>query len=150
MFTLVGLLEFFYKEAPVGMRSLATSFTWISVSLGYFLSSVLVDIVNSVTKRVSPSKKGWINGLLLDNNNLNLFYWLLAVLSLINFAVYLLSAIKYKYKKEDDELLRQKWRQQLQVLPWSVQVKMSYQRVQFKKTLQWVKQPLNQMRMLKM
>ncbi|KAL7582482.1 hypothetical protein Lser_V15G44845 [Lactuca serriola] len=106
MFTLVGLLEFFYKEAPVGMRSLATSFTWISVSLGYFLSSVLVDIVNSVTKRVSPSKKGWINGLILDNNNLNLFYWLLAVLSLINFAVYLLSAVKYKYKKEDDELLK--------------------------------------------
>ncbi|KAI3752422.1 hypothetical protein L2E82_24454 [Cichorium intybus] len=106
MFTLVGLLEFFYKEAPVGMRSLATSFTWISVSLGYFLSSVLVDIVNSVTKRVSPSKKGWINGMLLDDNNLNLFYWLLAVLSLINVAVYLLSAIKYKYKKEDDELLK--------------------------------------------
>ncbi|KAJ0078896.1 hypothetical protein Patl1_24642 [Pistacia atlantica] len=27
MFTLVGLLEFFYKEAPIGMRSLATAFT---------------------------------------------------------------------------------------------------------------------------
>ncbi|XP_024965961.1 protein NRT1/ PTR FAMILY 4.5-like [Cynara cardunculus var. scolymus] len=106
MFSLVGLLEFFYKEAPVGMRSLATSFTWISMSLGYFLSSVLVDIVNSVTKRVSPSQKGWINGIMLDNNNLNLFYWLLAVLSLINFAIYLLSASLYKYKKEDDGLLK--------------------------------------------
>ncbi|KAI3770598.1 hypothetical protein L6452_01738 [Arctium lappa] len=106
MFSLVGLLEFFYKEAPVGMRSLATSFTWISMSLGYFLSSVLVDIVNSVTKRVSPSQKGWINGLLLDDNNLNLFYWFLAVLSLINFAIYLLSASLYKYKKEDDGLLK--------------------------------------------
>ncbi|XP_023748170.1 protein NRT1/ PTR FAMILY 4.5 [Lactuca sativa] len=106
MFSFVGLLEFFYKEAPVGMRSLATSFTWISMSLGYFLSTVLVNIVNSVTKRVSPSKRGWIHGIILDNNNLNLFYWLLAVLSLINFAIYLLSAIKYKYKKEDDELLK--------------------------------------------
>ncbi|KAI3988235.1 hypothetical protein MKX01_012024 [Papaver californicum] len=28
MFTLVGLLEFFYKEAPSHMRSLSTSFTW--------------------------------------------------------------------------------------------------------------------------
>lgn len=103
MFSLVGLLEFFYKEAPVGMRSLATSFTWISMSLGYFLSSVLVDIVNAVTKRVSPSRKGWINGIYLDNNNLNLFYWFLAILSLINFAIYLLSASMYKYKKEDDD-----------------------------------------------
>ncbi|KAI7753113.1 hypothetical protein M8C21_004980 [Ambrosia artemisiifolia] len=105
MFSLVGLLEFFYKEAPIGMRSLATSFAWISMSLGYFLSTVLVDSVNSVTRRVSPSKKGWITGLLLDDNNLNLFYWFLAVLSLINFAIYLLSASMYQYKKEDDGLL---------------------------------------------
>ncbi|KAI7755585.1 hypothetical protein M8C21_015386 [Ambrosia artemisiifolia] len=105
MFSLVGLLEFFYKEAPIGMRSLATSFAWISMSLGYFLSSVLVDSVNSVTRRVSPSKKGWITGLLLDDNNLNLFYWFLAVLSLINFAIYLLLASMYQYKKEDDGLL---------------------------------------------
>uniref|UniRef100_A0A7N0RAZ4 Uncharacterized protein n=1 Tax=Kalanchoe fedtschenkoi TaxID=63787 RepID=A0A7N0RAZ4_KALFE len=40
MFTLVGLLEFFYREAPAGMRSLSTSFTWISLSMGYFLSSI--------------------------------------------------------------------------------------------------------------
>lgn len=29
MFTLVGLLEFFYNEAPAGMRSLSTSLTWL-------------------------------------------------------------------------------------------------------------------------
>lgn len=106
MFSLVGLLEFFYKEAPVGMRSLSTSFTWISVSLGYFFSSVLVNVVNSITKRVSPSKTGWVDGKILDNVNLDLFYWLLAVLSLINFAIYLLSASLYKYKTVDDGLLK--------------------------------------------
>ncbi|XP_071694746.1 protein NRT1/ PTR FAMILY 4.6-like [Rutidosis leptorrhynchoides] len=103
MFSLVGLLEFFYKEAPVGMRSLSTSFTWISMAIGYFLSSVLVDIVNSVTR--THTKKGWVDGMILDDINLNLFYYLLAVLSLINFAVYLLSASLYKYKKEEDGLL---------------------------------------------
>jgi len=51
MFTLVGLLEFFYKEAPAGMRSLSTSLTWLSLSLGYYLSTVLVDVINGVTKR---------------------------------------------------------------------------------------------------
>ncbi|CAN4108311.1 unnamed protein product [Withania somnifera] len=99
MFTLVGLLEFFYKEAPIGMRSLSTSFTWISVSLGYFLSSVLVDIINSVTKRRAPSKKGWLVGLDLDQNNLHLFYWFLAILSGLNFLNYLYWASWYKYKK---------------------------------------------------
>jgi peptide/histidine transporter 3/4 len=51
MFTLVGLLEVFYKEAPAGMRSLSTSLTWLSLSLGYYLSTVLVDVINGVTKR---------------------------------------------------------------------------------------------------
>ncbi|KAJ1425567.1 Proton-dependent oligopeptide transporter family [Sesbania bispinosa] len=63
MFTLVGLLEFFYREAPATMKSLSTSFTWLSMSLGYFLSTVFVNVINSVTKRITPSKQGWLHGL---------------------------------------------------------------------------------------
>ncbi|PPD75364.1 hypothetical protein GOBAR_DD27703 [Gossypium barbadense] len=92
MFTIVGLMEFFYKEAPSGMKSLATSFAWLSLSFGYFLSSAFVDIMNAVTKKIAPSKKGWIEGDNLDESNLNLFYWFLAVLSTLNFVVYLLCA----------------------------------------------------------
>ncbi|KAL0364904.1 UNVERIFIED_CONTAM: protein NRT1/ PTR FAMILY 4.6 [Sesamum angustifolium] len=103
MFTLVGLLEFFYKEAPVGMKSLSTSFTWISLSFGYFLSSVLVDAINSVTKSITPSKQGWLHGQDLDRNNLNLFYWFLAILSALNFFHYLFWAVWYKYKKDGSD-----------------------------------------------
>ncbi|KAL3814597.1 hypothetical protein ACJIZ3_015865 [Penstemon smallii] len=102
MFTFVGLLEFFYKEAPAGMKSLSTSFTWISLSFGYFLSSVFVDAINGVTKSIAPSKKGWLYGEDLDRNNLNLFYWFLAILSVLNFFNYLYWAMWYKYKNEDD------------------------------------------------
>ncbi|KAI3445495.1 hypothetical protein Pfo_002160 [Paulownia fortunei] len=105
MFTLVGLLEFFYKEAPAGMKSLSTSFTWISLSFGYFLSSVLVDAINSVTKRIAPSKQGWLHGQDLDKNNLNLFYWFLAILSGLNFFHYLYWAMWYKYKNEGDNVV---------------------------------------------
>ncbi|KAI4301642.1 hypothetical protein L6164_034900 [Bauhinia variegata] len=101
MFTLIGLLEFFYREAPTTMKSLSTSFTWLSLSLGYFLSSVFVDIINAVTKRVTPSKKGWLHGFSLDDNNLNLFYWFLAILSLLNFFNYLYWANWYKYKSQE-------------------------------------------------
>lgn len=103
MFTMVGLLEFFYKEAPSGMKSLSTSFTWISLSLGYFLSSVLVEAVNSITKRVTHSKQPWMHGLDLDTNKLDLFYWLLAILSVLNFFHYLCWAVWYKYKNQGDE-----------------------------------------------
>ncbi|KAK9022068.1 hypothetical protein V6N11_002363 [Hibiscus sabdariffa] len=102
MFTIVGLMEFFYKEAPSRMKSLSTSFAWLSLSFGYFLSSAFVDIINAVTKKIAPSKKGWVEGE-LDDNNLNLFYWFLAVLSALNFIVYLLCASWYKYKEDTTE-----------------------------------------------
>lgn len=105
MFTLVGLLEFFYKEAPEGMKSLSTSFTWISLSFGYFLSSVFVESINGVTKHIAPSKHGWLQGQDLDRNNLNLFYWFLAILSGINFFNYLYWALWYKYKNDDDAVV---------------------------------------------
>ncbi|GMI92323.1 NRT1/ PTR family 4.5 [Hibiscus trionum] len=103
MFTIVGLMEFFYKEAPSRMKSLSTSFAWLSLSFGYFLSSAFVDIINAVTKKITPGKKGWVEGDNLDANNLNLFYWFLAVLSALNFIVYLLCASWYKYKEDTTE-----------------------------------------------
>ncbi|CAA3027383.1 protein NRT1/ PTR FAMILY 4.6-like [Olea europaea var. sylvestris] len=101
MLTLVGLLEFFYKEAPSGMRSLSTSFTWISLSFGSYLSIIFVETINAVTESITPSKQGWLEGQILDQKNLNLFYWFLAILSVLNFFNYLYWATWYKYKKED-------------------------------------------------
>ncbi|CAJ2631797.1 unnamed protein product [Trifolium pratense] len=103
MFTLVGLLEFFYRESPSSMKSLSTSFTWLSMSIGYFLSTVFVNLINVVTKRITPSKQGWLHGFDLNQSNLNLFYWFLAILSCLNFFNYLYWASRYKYKSEDQD-----------------------------------------------
>ncbi|XP_061370996.1 protein NRT1/ PTR FAMILY 4.5-like [Gastrolobium bilobum] len=101
MFTAVGLLEFFYREAPATMKSLSTSFTWLSMSLGYFMSTVFVNVINTVTKRITPSKQGWLHGFDLNQNNLNLFFWFLAILSCLNFFNFLYWASWYKYKTKD-------------------------------------------------
>ncbi|KAK1277107.1 putative peptide/nitrate transporter [Acorus gramineus] len=103
MFTLVGLMEFFYSEAPSGMRSLSTSFSYLSLSFGYFLNSVLVKVINLVTERVAPSRQGWLFGTDFNKNNLDLFYWFLAILSCINFGNYVYWAKWYKYKEEEEE-----------------------------------------------
>ncbi|WOL16711.1 protein NRT1/ PTR FAMILY 4.5-like [Canna indica] len=100
MFTLVGLMEFFYSEAPAGMRSLSTSFSYLSLSLGYFSSSIFVHAINAITERLTPSRQGWIHGIDLNQNNLDLFYWFLAILSCKNFGVYLLCAKLYKYRRD--------------------------------------------------
>ncbi|KAJ6935796.1 nitrate transporter 1:2 [Populus alba x Populus x berolinensis] len=59
MFTYVGLLEFFYSEAPKGLKSISTCFLWSSMALGYFLSTILVKIVNGVAKG-STKSGGWL------------------------------------------------------------------------------------------
>ncbi|KAL2507082.1 Protein NRT1/PTR FAMILY 4.6 [Forsythia ovata] len=100
MFAMVGLMEFFYKEAPSGMRSLSTSFALLSLSFGYFLSTAFVNIINAVTEKVTPSKRGWLQAPDLEHNKLYLFYWFLAILSCLNFANYLFWASWYKYRSD--------------------------------------------------
>ena len=92
MFTLVGLLEFFYAESSLGMKSLSTAIAWCSVAFGYFTSTIVVEVVNRVSG-------GWLASNNLNRDKLNYFYWLLAGLSVVNFGVYLVCASWYRYKK---------------------------------------------------
>ncbi|XP_047322800.1 protein NRT1/ PTR FAMILY 4.6-like [Impatiens glandulifera] len=103
MFTMVGLMEFFYKEAPAGMKSLSTSFAPLSLAFGAFLSSVVVDLFNWVTGRISGNGKGWLYGKDLNHNRLDVFFWFLAILSSLNFANYLFWAKWYKYRESQQD-----------------------------------------------
>ncbi|XP_019462392.1 PREDICTED: protein NRT1/ PTR FAMILY 4.6 isoform X3 [Lupinus angustifolius] len=96
LFTLAGLLEFFFSEAPIRMRSLATSLSWASLAMGYYLSSVIVSIVNTATS--SSNHRPWLSGANINHYHLERFYWLMCVLSGLNFLHYLFWAIKYKYR----------------------------------------------------
>ncbi|KQK17878.1 protein NRT1/ PTR FAMILY 4.6 isoform X2 [Brachypodium distachyon] len=98
LFTLAGLLEFFFSEAPPRMRSLATSLSWASLALGYYMSSVLVAVVNSATGR--GGHQPWLEGAKdnLNRYHLERFYWLMCVLSALNYVFFLVLAIRYKYR----------------------------------------------------
>ena len=96
LFTLAGLLEFFFTEAPTSMRSLATSLSWASLAMGYYLSTVIVSIVNSATSR--SDHKPWLSGSNINHYHLERFYWLMCVLSGLNFLHYLFWASRYKYR----------------------------------------------------
>uniref|UniRef100_A0A0E0ME42 Major facilitator superfamily (MFS) profile domain-containing protein n=1 Tax=Oryza punctata TaxID=4537 RepID=A0A0E0ME42_ORYPU len=86
MFTAVGLIEFFYKQSLSGMQAFLTSMTYCSYSFGFYLSSVLVSLVNKIT---SGNGGGWLSDNDLNKDRLDLFYWLLSTLSLLNFFNYL-------------------------------------------------------------
>ncbi|KAJ0088080.1 hypothetical protein Patl1_31699 [Pistacia atlantica] len=96
VFTFIGQLEFFYDQAPDAMRSLCSALSLTTVALGNYLSTLLVTVVTKVTTR--HGKLGWIPDN-LNRGHLDHFYWLLAILSLINFLVYLWISKWYTYKK---------------------------------------------------
>lgn len=96
VFTLIGQLEFFYEQAPDAMRSLCSALQLTTVALGNYLSTLLVTIVTRISTR--NGKLGWIP----DNLNygrVDYFFYLLAVLSVLNLAVFLFVAKWYTYKR---------------------------------------------------
>ncbi|KAG8476591.1 hypothetical protein CXB51_033445 [Gossypium anomalum] len=92
-FTYIGQLNFFLRECPKGMKTMSTGLFLSTLSLGFFVSSVLVTIVHKVTGTKHP----WLPDN-LNQGRLYDFYWLLAILSCLNLVIYLVFARWYVYK----------------------------------------------------
>lgn len=108
-FVYIGQLDFFLRECPKGMKTMSTGLFLSTLSLGFFVSSVLVTIVHKVTGE--SGSRAWLPDD-LNKGKLYDFYWLLAVLSVVNFAAFLVSAKGYVYKEtrmgmEDGEVLKE-------------------------------------------
>ncbi|XP_057810866.1 protein NRT1/ PTR FAMILY 6.3-like [Salvia miltiorrhiza] len=94
-FTYMGQLDFFLRECPKGMKTMSTGLFLSTLSLGFFVSSILVTLVHKLTAHTKP----W----LADNLNqgrLYNFYWLLTILSLFNLIVFLVCSRWYVYKEK--------------------------------------------------
>ncbi|KAK4727458.1 hypothetical protein R3W88_032375 [Solanum pinnatisectum] len=92
-FAYVGQLEFFIREAPEGMKSMSTGLFLSTLSMGFFMSSLLVSIVHKVTNG------SWLKNN-LNNGKLDYFYWMLAVLGVLNYFVFLVFSTRHQYKTQ--------------------------------------------------
>ncbi|KAK9122660.1 hypothetical protein Sjap_012262 [Stephania japonica] len=105
VFMYVGQLEFFHHQAPDGLKSFGSSLCMASISLGNYVSSLLVNMVMRITTK--GNSPGWIPGN-LNLGHMERFYFLIAGLTAVDFIVYLICAKWYKcidlHGKEDDEL----------------------------------------------
>ncbi|KAM5580560.1 hypothetical protein ABKV19_010017 [Rosa sericea] len=90
-FVYVGQLEFFIREAPERMKSMSTGLFLSTISMGFYVSSLLVTVVDKVTH------KSWLRSD-LNNARLDNFYLLLAALGTVNFLVFLAFAMRHQYK----------------------------------------------------
>lgn len=97
-FVEVAKIEFFYDQAPEGMKSLGTSYFTTSLGVGNFLSSFLLKTVSDITRK---NGQGWI----LDNLNishLDYYYAFLSGLSFLNLLFYVLVSKSFVYKFDVD------------------------------------------------
>lgn len=93
-FTLVGLQEYFYDQVPDSMRSLGIAFYLSVIGAASFLSSMLITVVDHITKK---SGKSWF-GKDLNSSRLDKFYWLLAAIATVNLFLFVFVARRYSYK----------------------------------------------------
>lgn len=94
--------EFFYDQAPENMKSLGSSYFMTSLGIGNFLSSFILSKVSEITK---IQGKGWILNN-LNASHLDYFYALLAVMSAVNFFLFLLISKFYVYKAEVSDSIK--------------------------------------------
>ncbi|XP_008785171.1 protein NRT1/ PTR FAMILY 5.2-like [Phoenix dactylifera] len=96
-FLAVATIEFFYDQAPEGMKSLGTSYSMTSLGAGNFLSSFFLSTVSHITEKHGHT--GWI----LNNLNasrLDYYYAFFATLNFLNFIFFLLVCRFYVYRAE--------------------------------------------------
>ncbi|XP_066362911.1 protein NRT1/ PTR FAMILY 5.1 [Miscanthus floridulus] len=103
VFNSVGILEFFYDQSPDGMRSLGTTFFTSGLGVGNFLNSLLVTLIDRATKGRGSAGKSWI-GDNLNDSHLDYYYVFLLLLSVLNMALFVWVAMRYKYKRESLEI----------------------------------------------
>ncbi|KAJ6706002.1 hypothetical protein OIU79_010625 [Salix purpurea] len=93
VFMYVGQLEFFNAQTPDGLKSFGSALCMTSISLGNYVSSLLVTMVMKIS--TEDHMPGWIPGN-LNRGHLDWFYFLLAALTAIDLSVYVACARWYR------------------------------------------------------
>ncbi|XWS54108.1 hypothetical protein CRYUN_Cryun10bG0060000 [Craigia yunnanensis] len=99
LFSIVGLLEFLYEEAPDAMKSIGSAYAALAGGLGCFVASIINSIIKSVTRNPENRQQSWLSQN-INSGKFDYFFWLLTVLCVINFCIFLYSANRYEYRTE--------------------------------------------------
>ncbi|KAG8388660.1 hypothetical protein BUALT_Bualt02G0148400 [Buddleja alternifolia] len=92
-FTVIGQIEFFYKQFPENMRSFGGSFLFCGFAVASYLNSLLISIVHKISNWLAED---------LNKGRLDYFYYLVAGLEVVNLGYFLVCAKRYRYKRSED------------------------------------------------
>uniref|UniRef100_A0A0D3GN77 Uncharacterized protein n=1 Tax=Oryza barthii TaxID=65489 RepID=A0A0D3GN77_9ORYZ len=102
-FNQVSQTEFYYREFPESMRSVAGSVLFSGLALSSYLSGVLVAAVERATRGAGAGDDGGWLAEDLNKGRLDWFYLLIAAIGAANFLAFVACAKWYRYKGSDDD-----------------------------------------------
>lgn len=98
-FNIIGLIEFFNRQFPEHMRSIANALFSCSFALANYVSSILVSSVHHATR--THSHPDWLTND-INAGRLDYFYYLLAGIGVLNLVYFLYVSQGYQYKGSVD------------------------------------------------
>ncbi|KAM3294869.1 hypothetical protein ACQJBY_037636 [Aegilops geniculata] len=93
VFAGIGMVEFFYDEAPYTMKSLCAAFSQLAVASAAYFNALVFSVVAVATKHGGAS--GWIPDN-LNEGHLDYFFWMMAALSLLNLAQFVHYSMRHR------------------------------------------------------
>lgn len=94
-FNVIGQIEFYYKQFPENMRSIAGSFFFCGIAVSSYLNGFLISLFHKITTGTSTGD--WLPED-LNKGKLDYFYFVIAALGVVNFGYFLVCAMWYRYK----------------------------------------------------
>ncbi|GLT49741.1 hypothetical protein SLA2020_232750 [Shorea laevis] len=97
----IGLVEFYYKQFPENMKSIAGSLYYCNMAASSYLCSMLIQVVHRTTKGASTGD--WLPED-LNKGRLDYYYYMTAGLGVLNMGYFLVCARWYRYKDNSETL----------------------------------------------
>lgn len=95
-FTSIGLVEFYYKQFPENMRSVAGAFFFCGMAASSYLNGFLVMVIHRTTEGAATGN--WLPED-LNKGRLDYFYFLITVMGVLNLGYFLVCSRWYRYKE---------------------------------------------------
>lgn len=99
-FSVIGEIEFFYKQFPENMRSFAAAFLFSGFAISSYITSFLISVVHKVTR--VGGNGNWLAED-LNEGRLDYFYYMVAGVQVVNLGYFLICAKWYKYKRVESD-----------------------------------------------
>uniref|UniRef100_R7VYU3 Putative peptide transporter n=1 Tax=Aegilops tauschii TaxID=37682 RepID=R7VYU3_AEGTA len=96
----IGQLEFFYRQFPENMRSVAGALYCLGFALASYASGVMVTVVHRAT-RGRDGRPDWL-AQDLDQGRVDLFYLVTAAIAAVNLIYFIACARWYRFKESND------------------------------------------------